>query len=91
MGFNIFEDATHTQTIASKETGPRPAVKIGVPNGFTEISKPVRLNTSRSSSPAPCHQTCACTLQQPSAAQHARPVPTLSWHSADLLGVPVRR
>ena len=37
-----------------------------------------------------CHR-CACTLQQPSAAQHARPVPTLSWHSADLLGVPVRR
>ena len=83
MGFNIFEDATHTQTIASKETGPRPAVKIGVPNGFTEISKPVRLNTSRSSQLRVPPNRYACTLQQPSAAQHTRPVPTLSRHSAD--------
>ena len=55
MGFAVFEDADAAdQTVASKEAGPRPAVQIGVPNGFTEISKPVRLNTSRSSSPAPC-------------------------------------
>ena len=54
MGFAVFEDADAAdKTVASKEVGPRPAVQIGVPNGFTEISKPVRLNTSRSSSPAP--------------------------------------
>ena len=54
MGFAVFEDADAAdQTVASKEAGPRPAVKIGVPNnGLAEISKPVR-----SSSPAPCRQT----------------------------------
>ena len=54
MGFAVFEDADAAdQTVASKEAGPRPAVKIGVPNiGFAEISKPVS-----SSSPAPCRQT----------------------------------
>ena len=35
------------ETVASKEAGPGPAVKIGVPGGFTEISKPVRRNTAQ--------------------------------------------
>eukprot|EP00964_Phaeocystis_antarctica_P164217 scaffold141906_cov166-Phaeocystis_antarctica.AAC.1 len=41
QGFTIFEDApVADETVASKKAGPRPAVKIGVPDGFTEISKP---------------------------------------------------
>ena len=37
--------ADETQN-ANKEAGVGPAVKIGVPGGFTEISKPVRRNTA---------------------------------------------
>ena len=77
QGFTIFEDApVADETVASKEAGPRPAVKIGVPDGFTEISKPVRRTTARSSqhdshdpSPAPPNRH-GCTLQRSSLAHH---------------------
>ena len=62
QGFTIFEDApVADETVASKEAGPRPAVKIGVPDGFTEISKPVRRTLAARSTirtiPAPRRQT----------------------------------